>query len=137
MNFRRLWGRRHQLRRAVDQPTLHGGRVAGYYVDRYEKTLWLPILATLFLSSLDAFLTLQLLERGAIEANKMMDFLIRKDIVLFVTAKFALTSLGLIFLVTHYTFHLWGGVRVLHMLYGVFALYVLLIAYEIVLLLHI
>ena len=137
MNFRRLWGKRHQLRRASDRATLYGGRVAGHYVDRYENTLWLPIIATLFLSSLDAFLTLELLKRGAIEANRIMDFLIRKDIALFVTTKFALTSLGLIFLVTHYTFHLWGSFRVLHLLYGVFSIYVLLIAYEILLITHI
>ncbi|KAF0191868.1 MAG: hypothetical protein FD165_1591 [Gammaproteobacteria bacterium] len=137
MNFQRLWGRRGQLRRETDRVTLAGGRVAGHYVDRYEPSLWLPIIATLCLSSLDAFLTLELLQRGAIEANGMMDFLIQKDIALFVTTKFALTSLGLIFLVTHYTFHLWGGFRVLHLLYGVFSLYVLLIAYEILLILHI
>jgi hypothetical protein len=39
--------------------------------------------------------------------------------------------------VSHYTFHLWGSFRVLHVLYGVFSLYVLLIAYEILLILHI
>lgn len=136
MNFRRLWGRRQHLRRASDHIALDGTRVAGHYVDRYEATLWLPILATLLLSSMDALLTLELLKRGAIEANKMMDFLIQKDVVLFVTAKFALTSLGLIFLVTHYTFHLWGGLRVLHLLYGVLALYLLLIVYEVLLLTH-
>lgn len=137
MNFQRLWGQRGRVRRASDHVTAGGGRVAGYYVDRYESTLWLPIIATLLLSSLDAFLTLELLKRGAIEANKMMDILIQKDIVLFVTAKFALTSLGLIFLVSHHTFCLWGSFRVTHLLYGVFSLYVLLIAYEILLILHI
>ena len=136
-NFRRLHGRRHQLRRATDHQIVRGGQLAGYYVDRYEPTLLYLVVATLVLCSLDAFFTLELLKLGAVEANKVMDYLIRKDIMWFVAGKFALTSLGLIFLVSHYKFHLWGNVRVIHMLHGLFIAYLCLIGYELLLLIHI
>ncbi len=120
-----LVGRRRNHRRAE--------QTANAWLDHHPSVYLVVTLAILGLCFADAFNTLQLLQNGAQELNPLMDVLIRSDIRLFVTAKFALTGLGLLLLVGYRnsTFIKW--LKAQHILYSVLALYVTLILYQSVL----
>lgn len=62
---------------------------------------WLFFLATgiMVLSCFDAFLTLQLLDRGAIEINPVMAAVINQGTLTFAVTKMLLTSIGILALV--------------------------------------
>ncbi len=62
---------------------------------------WLFFLATgiMMLSCFDAFLTLQLLDRGAIEINPVMAAVINQGTLTFAVTKMLLTSIGILALV--------------------------------------
>ena len=62
---------------------------------------WLFFLATgiMMLSCFDAFLTLQLLDRGAIEINPVMAAVIGHSTLMFAVTKMLLTSIGILALV--------------------------------------
>ncbi len=62
---------------------------------------WLFFLATgiMMLSCFDAFLTLQLLDRGAIEINPVMAAVINQGTLAFAVTKMLLTSIGILALV--------------------------------------
>ncbi len=62
---------------------------------------WLFFLATgiMMLSGFDAFLTLQLLDRGAIELNPVMAAVINQGTLTFAVTKMLLTSIGILALV--------------------------------------
>lgn len=128
LNWRHLsfQGRRKHIRRAEDR--------SGLYVDRYESELFFVVVGVVLLSSCDAFLTLILLQRGAIELNALMAVLITNDIQMFVNLKLALTSLSLILLVIYKNFKVFGRFRVYHILWLTLYCYGFLILYEITLL---
>lgn len=113
--------RRHQRREEEGQD---------YYIDRYPLRYLFLVLGVVLLSSLDAYLTLNLLQRGGVELNPFMSFLIERNATLFMTVKFAITSICLVFLLLHKNFHIFGRVKIAYFIYGVFSLYVLLILYE-------
>ena len=94
----------------------------------------LVVVATLLLCVADAFLTLFILSFGGEELNPFMDILIKKDVVLFVLVKYLLTTIGLLFAVSHKHFVMFRYVRGYHILYGTCLGYLILIQYEIVLL---
>ncbi|MGD2137049.1 MAG: DUF5658 family protein [Gammaproteobacteria bacterium] len=101
------------------------------YVDWYGH--W-PLAATLLiilLCSLDAFLTLVLLEHGAVELNILMAWLIQKDIQTFALVKISVTGLALIILVMHFNFRVYKYVSVRYLMYALVPAYSLLIAHEI------
>ena len=117
-------GRRHSARRDKHS----------YYLDWYEPGLVFTGLGILLLSCMDALLTLTLLNRGAYEANHLMAWLLESGDVVFVSAKVAITAVGILFLLMHSHFRLLSmtnGKRLLQMLLSVYGL---LIAYELVLL---
>lgn len=116
--------RRTRLRRATDRG----------YVDRFEPALFWCALAIVVLCSVDAAWTLELLQRGARELNPLMDLLIRMDVRWFVNVKLGLTVAGVLVLALHKDFRLFRSVRARHLLYGVLAVYVALIGYEVALL---
>jgi hypothetical protein len=118
--------RRRHARREHDQ--------RGYYVDWYEPHLLCLIIGILLLSCADALLTLRLLELGGRELNAFMAMLIHIDAQLFAALKMAFTGASLLFLVIHQHFRLFRRLRVDYMLRAVLVLYLLLIAYELVLL---
>ena len=91
----RYWlrGRRRGGRRAEDRRQL--------YVDRYAWSDVLLVAGVVVLCAADTVLTLKVLERGAIEANPLMDFLIRQGTGLFGAVKLGFTFLGMLFLLTH------------------------------------
>ncbi len=100
------------------------------YVDRYASHLMLCAIAVLFLSAMDAFLTLNILANGGKELNWFMEVLIEDSTEKFVAFKLALTSLALVMLIIHHEVHLFKGIRVRHINYSVLAGYAILIGYE-------
>ena len=82
-------GRRRGVRRADDQHRI-------VILDRYSPKLFGCIVSILFLSILDALLTLYLIEHGSTELNPVMDYFLKKGPVIFSVAKYALTSFAVV-----------------------------------------
>jgi hypothetical protein len=100
------------------------------YTDWYGH--W-PLAATftiILLCFADAFLTMVLLSKGAVELNGLMDYLIQKDIQLFTAVKMSVTGLALIVLVLHFNFRIYKYIAVRYLIYGLVPLYSLLIFHE-------
>ena len=106
------------------------GRGKPGYVDYYAGHLMLCTIAILFLSALDAFLTLNILANGGEELNWFMAVLIENGIEKFVGFKLALTALALILLVIHHNVQLTRRIRVRHIKYMILCGYSVLIGYE-------
>ena len=88
-----LWGgRREEIRRRED-------RQKWTYVDRYRQSLFAVIVIILFLSVIDAILTLLLIHHGAVEMNPVMAYYLGLGPYAFLLVKYALTSAGLVILV--------------------------------------
>jgi hypothetical protein len=85
-------GRRKKIRRACDKKT-------HIFVDLYSTRLLAVVLLLLALSCIDAWLTLALLEKGAVvEANPFMAFFLNYGILPFSLIKFVITAIALIVL---------------------------------------
>jgi len=130
-NAKVLNGRRCRPRRVMER--YHKGRV-GYFVDVYRREIGLLSVLLLLLSCADAFMTLQLLQLGAIELNPMMDGLIKSNVQNFVGFKVALTALSVLLLVRCSNFRFIGGVKVVSIMRIACVVYSVLFAYELVLL---
>jgi Domain of unknown function (DUF5658) len=104
------------------------------YIDWYEPWPLVASLVIILLSSLDAFLTLILLNHGATELNILMDWLIKTDIRTFAAVKLAVTGLALVVLVLHVNFRVYRVLPVRYVMYALMPLYAILIAHEIILL---
>jgi len=104
------------------------------YIDWYEPWPLVASVVIILLSSLDAFLTLVLLNHDAVELNILMDWLIKSDIRTFAAVKLAVTGLALIVLVLHSNFQLYRVLPVRYLMYALMPLYAVLIAHEIILL---
>jgi hypothetical protein len=105
-----------------------------YYLDRYNHSLVFTGLLVLLLSCVDALLTLNLLGKGAIEANYLMAQLLDVGTRPFVLIKVAITAACVLFLLMHAHFRvlrITSGKRMLQILAGIYAL---LIGWEVVLL---
>lgn len=86
-----LLGHRAGVRRREDRNKI-------FFVDRYGTTLFVAIVAILFLSLIDALLTLLLIEHGAVEVNPLMAFYLKIGPQVFITVKYMLTSLSVFIL---------------------------------------
>jgi hypothetical protein len=86
-----LWGgRRKKARR-------EGDKNSHIFVDLYSTRLFVAVLFLLSLSCLDAFLTLELINKGVVyEANPVMAFFLDQGVFQFSLIKFVITSLSLI-----------------------------------------
>jgi len=95
---------------------------------------WLFFLATgiMLMSSLDAFFTLQLLDRGAIEINPVMAAVIGKGALAFAASKMALTAFGIFALVFMSRAKFMNRIRTGAILTVFFSGYAVLICYEFV-----
>ena len=69
------------------------------YTDWHHPWLFFLAVGTMLLSSLDAFMTLQLLQRGAVEVNPLMALVIGHSAFMFAATKVALTGFGILVLV--------------------------------------
>jgi len=93
INIRSLLGigNRRTIRRQKDQSII-------FLVDLFSPKLFIPILATLFFSVIDALLTLFLIGHGAYETNPIMAYYLNIGPYYFFAVKYILTSLGIIVL---------------------------------------
>jgi Domain of unknown function (DUF5658) len=95
---------------------------------------WLFFLATgiMLLSCMDAFLTLQLLGRGAVEINPLMAAVIGKGPLTFAATKLLLTGLSILVLVFLSRLRMFNLVRTGLILTAFFSFYACLVCYEFV-----
>ncbi len=100
------------------------------YTNSYESHYLVLILSILLLCILDAHFTLHLLQLGGVELNPLMIPLLEKDVALSLVLKYLITASGLIFLLVHKNFRIFGNIRVSGLIYFVFILYVLLVFAE-------
>jgi hypothetical protein len=131
VSLRALFGalftlRRRRSRRKDDQ--------LNSYIDWYEPWPLVASVVIILLSSIDAFLTLILLNHGAVELNILMDWLIKIDIATFAAVKLAVTGVALVVLVLHFNFHIYRVLPVRYLMYALMPLYAFLIAHELSLL---
>ncbi len=99
---------------------------------------WLFFLATgiMVLSCFDAFLTLQLLDRGAIEINPFMAAVINQGALTFAVTKMLLTSIGILALVFLARAKFMRRIRTGLILTFLFSSYAILVCYEFVFLIQ-
>ena len=99
---------------------------------------WLFFLATgiMMLSCFDAFLTLQLLDRGAIEINPVMAAVIGQSTLMFAVTKMLLTSIGILALVFLARAKFMRRFRTGLILTFFFSSYAILVCYEFVFLIQ-
>ncbi len=99
---------------------------------------WLFFLATgiMFMSGLDAFFTLQLIERGAIEINPVMALMIGKGTLAFAVSKMLLTGVCVLALVFLSRSRFMNRIRTGLILTAFFSFYAVLICYEFVFLIQ-
>lgn len=125
-----LAGSRKYYRRKED-------RKRYYFVDLYSPLVVTLYLTTLVLSLVDALLTLRLIEAKFGELNPVMDFFLQKGPTPFIIAKWALTSLGLTVLLVLKNVYVWRGRIRTAALLAIFPfLYLVLIAYELIMVMN-
>lgn len=87
-----LGGRRRVARRSADSRGV-------VLLDRYSPRLFTAMMGILVLSLLDAGLTLFLVQHGAAEINPVMNYFLRQGPVVFMAAKYLLTSMAVVIFV--------------------------------------
>jgi hypothetical protein len=104
------------------------------YTDWYGHWPFAAALSIILLCFADAFLTIVLLSKGAVELNTLMNWLIQKDAHLFALVKMSMTGAALIVLVLHYNFRIYKYIPVRYLIYALVPLYSLLIFHELTML---
>jgi Domain of unknown function (DUF5658) len=119
-------GRRISVRRVTDSHSSH------VILDWYRPSLLFFIVSIYVLSGIDAILTVTLLEFGiAEEANIFMELLLAESVRLFAGVKALVTGVGLVCLAAYSNQCLFTRLRVDRLIYALFAVYALLVIYEI------
>jgi len=118
------YSRRHNHRRFVDTEVI--------FLDRHHPWLFFLAVGTMLLSCADAFLTLQLIDRGMVEANPVMQVALGFGTGLFVSSKLLLTALGIFVLVFLAKAHFLNRFRTGLFLTIFFSAYACLVCYELV-----
>jgi hypothetical protein len=83
--------RRHNLRREHDAEVI--------FLDWHHPWLFFLAVGTMIMSGLDAFMTLQLLERGMVEANPVMAAVLGQGTTTFAVTKMLMTGTSILILV--------------------------------------
>lgn len=112
-------GRRRKNRRATDPKF-------SYYVDRYGPRALAAMAVILALCAVDAYFTMYHLRRGATEVNPIMNFALSLGRWYFLMSKYALTLVGIFFLLPHKNFRI-ARIATIAMI----CMYAMLIAYHI------
>ena len=107
------------------------------YTDWYGHWPFAATLIIILLCFADAFLTIVLISKGAVELNTLMDWLIQKDIHMFAVVKMTMTGAALIVLVMHFNFRVYKYIAVRYLIYALVPLYSLLIFHELTMLANI
>jgi hypothetical protein len=102
------------------------------FTDWHHPWLFFLAIGTMLLSSLDAFMTLQLLARGAYEANPFMAALIGHSTMAFAATKMLLTATGILALVFLSRARFMNRIRTGTFLTAFFTFYCCLACYEFV-----
>ena len=116
--------RRHGHRRDYDAEVL--------FLDWHHPWLFFLAVGTMLLSCADAFLTLQLLQRGMIEANPVMAAMLEQGVGTFAASKMALTGVAILALVYLAKSHFLNRFRTGLFLTVIFSCYACLVCYELV-----
>ena len=110
---------------------------APLYTDWHHPWLFFLSTGIMLLSCMDAFFTLQLLDRGAIEINPVMAVMIGQGTLAFAATKMLLTGLGILVLVFLSQTRMFNLMRTGLVLTVFFALYACLVCYEFIYLLNV
>jgi hypothetical protein len=116
--------RRRRSPRRLDESRFHS-------LDWHGAHLLAVSIGILILSVADAFMTVTLLSRGAVEVNPIMALLVHSNVGAFAALKMALTGGSVVLMVCLARYRFLRVVRVELVLYVVLAAYVILIGYEI------
>ena len=116
--------RRHAHRRTLDEDVV--------FLDWHHPWLFFLAVGTMLLSCADAFLTLQLIERGMIEANPVMQAVMSQSTALFTSTKLAMTGFGILVLVFLAKSRFLNRFRTGLFLTVFFSFYACLVCYELV-----
>jgi hypothetical protein len=100
-------------------------------LDWHSAHLLAVAIGILLLSVVDAFLTLGLLQGGAVEVNPIMAVLLYRSVAVFAALKMAMTSISIVLLVILARYRFMRMLPVEWVLYGVLITYLGLIGYEI------
>lgn len=122
-----LRSRRRAMRRSSEGEAL--------FTDWHHPWLFFLAVGTMILSCLDAFFTLQLLDRGAMEINPVMDAAIGQSTMLFAATKVSMTGFGILVLVFLSRARFMDMIRAGTILTVFFSFYACLVCYEFVYLL--
>ena len=102
------------------------------FLDWHHPWLFFLAVGTMILSCADAFLTLQLIDRGMSEINPAMHALLSFGTSTFATVKLVLTAGGIFVLVFLAKFHFLDRFRTGLFLTAFFSFYAILVCYELV-----
>jgi len=116
--------RRHTHRREIDNDVI--------FLDWHHPWLFFLSVGTMLLSCADAFLTLELLNKGMIEANPLMQHALNEGTAFFISVKLLLTALGIFVLVFVAKAHFLNRFRTGLFLTVFFSAYACLVCYELV-----
>jgi len=116
-------GNRKKARRKEEQDN--------YYTDRYPSYYMLLIMLILVLCFVDVYLTLVLIQLGGRELNPIMGIFLKKDIVLLMVIKYAITSICILIFLIHKNFRLFGKIKTQYILYIVLGIFLALVSYKI------
>ena len=120
--------------RSRRRSTRRDSEVEPIFTDWHHPWLFFLAVGTMLLSSLDAFMTLQLLQRGAVEINPVMDAVIGQSAFMFAATKVTLTGFGILVLVFLSRARFMDRIRTGLILTAFFSFYACLVCYEFVLL---
>jgi hypothetical protein len=108
-----------------------------YFTDRFSPSMLMCVLALIFVSLLDAGLTIYVLYGGGSEVNPLMNYLLSHSITTFVVGKYVLTVVGLPVLLIFQNYYLFSTrLRVGYLIPFSVAMYTVLIGYQIILIDH-
>jgi hypothetical protein len=106
------------------------------FLDWHHPWLFFLAVSTMLMSGLDAFMTLQLIDRGMVEVNPVMAEVIRHGTAVFAASKLFLTAFGVLSLVYLAKAHFLNRFRTGLFLTMIFSFYACLVCYEFVFLLQ-
>lgn len=123
-------GLRMRARRAAEHRRV-------YYADRFSVWMLAMIVTLLVACIADAAITLCLIDAGHAEFNPLMDLLLQRGVLPFLIGKYLLTAVGLPVILVLKNHYLFGTrFRVGHAIPALLAMYFVLIAYQVYLILH-
>lgn len=105
------------------------------FIDWHHPWLFFLAVGTMLMSCVDAFLTLQLLDRGMVEANPVMAAVLGQGTRAFAASKMSMTGVGILTLVFLAKARFMNRFRAGIFLTVFFSLYACLVCYEFVFLL--